>query len=876
MSITVRCHCGQSVRLSDDKVAQRLICPRCQQGLELPLPAPDVSGERKAETSLPPLADTSSDVPDDPEMHLARGNIHFSLKRYEEAEAAYNQAIQIDPEYANAHVGLGNAYYFLERFQRAAAAFEEAASLDPDDAEAYRGLADSLIELRQYEKAATAFKQAIRLDPENALAHRRLGCALVSLKRYEDAATEYKEAIRLDPGDVESYSSLGYAYHNLKRYEEEVAAYRVAIRLKPEDGNAYFGLRDAYRSLKRYEEEAAVCKQIICLSPGNGVSHSNLGYALVSLKRYEEAETEYKEAIRLKPEYALAHRGLGYALLSLKRYEEAAKAFKEAIRLQPDYALAHRGLGECYGWLQCYDESIAAFEQTIRLKPEDADTHRGLGYAYGWLNRYDDAIAAFEEAIRLNPDYAIAHRGLGEAYGCLDRYEEAAAAYKQAIHLNPADAEAHRGLDAANKGLAELELRSQARDVRDPMAPVVKPIPPKKKWYMQAEDGQTFGPVDRQQLDTWFAERRITAGCYLWQDGDKQMRYAADVYPQLAAVATQAMPEIVTTPKSVASNVTIDNPKSHGDRGRAYLDMERYEEAAAAFKQAIRLDPDNAEWHIGLGRACLLRDQFLEAVAAFEKAIQHEHSNVDAHLGLGHSYSSIGKCEEAAAAFQMVLRYDPTNANARSALESNAKVRRILNEMNLQTVPEELLRLLSTGNGGRHEEVRKVSRGSPNVFEGGLSINEVESLSSLGKRLIASSGYGAVTDYNKAQLLHATTPNVSNAWTHVVPVLAKYANSEGKRSLFGRDKGEIAYRDLEEKLRLVVLGLYGDRLVSRGASTDECLLAVLRSLVSFKEVYPNWEDAYSAGYRVFLEGGGKMKIRPILARHQRAVEAELF
>ncbi len=133
---------------------------------------------------------------------------------------------------------------------------------------------------------------------------------------------------------------------------------------------------------------------------------------------------------------------------------------------------------------------------------------------------------------------------------------------------------------------------------------------------------------------------------------------------------------------------------------------------------------------------------------------------------------------------------------------------------------------------------------------------------------------GAVTDYKQARLLEVTTPNISNAWTHVVPALAKYAKCEGKLSLFGRDKGEMAYRELEEKLHLVVLGLYGDGLLSQGASTEECLSALLRSLVLFKEVYPNWTDAYSAGYRVFVEG--RENINTILARHQRAVEAKLF
>lgn len=120
----------------------------------------------------------------------------------------------------------------------------------------------------------------------------------------------------------------------------------------------------------------------------------------------------------------------------------------------------------------------------------------------------------------------------------------------------------------------------------------------------------------------------------------------------------------------------------------------------------------------------------------------------------------------------------------------------------------------------------------------------------------------------------ATTPNTANAWTHVVPALERYAKSEGKRSFFGRDKGAMAYHKLEKKLHLVVLALYGDGLLSRGASAEDCLLALLSSIVWFKEVYPNWTEAYLAAHKVFVEGKDDMK--SILARHQRTVEEQLW
>lgn len=144
----------------------------------------------------------------------------------------------------------------------------------------------------------------------------------------------------------------------------------------------------------------------------------------------------------------------------------------------------------------------------------------------------------------------------------------------------------------------------------------------------------------------------------------------------------------------------------------------------------------------------------------------------------------------------------------------------------------------------------------------------------LGNELQLPPEPGAVTDSNLVRLLESTTPNIANAWTHVVPALTKITRCEGKRSLFGGDKGEAAYRALKDKLYLVVLGLYGDGRLAQGASVEDCLSAIIESLVSFKRAYPNWMDAYSVGYKVFVEG--REGIKPTLANHQQKVETKLF
>ena len=57
----------------------------------------------------------------------------------------------------------------------------------------------------------------------------------------------------------------------------------------------------------------------------------------------------------------------------------------------------------------------------------------------------------------------------------------------------------------------------------------VRPV----RYHLKTEDGQTFGPVPKHELDVWLSEGRITAECQLLQEGGDQWQWATDLYPQL-------------------------------------------------------------------------------------------------------------------------------------------------------------------------------------------------------------------------------------------------------------------------------------------------------------------------------------------------------
>jgi hypothetical protein len=60
-----------------------------------------------------------------------------------------------------------------------------------------------------------------------------------------------------------------------------------------------------------------------------------------------------------------------------------------------------------------------------------------------------------------------------------------------------------------------------------------RPQPPSDLWFLKAEEGSDYGPVDKKTLDQWFAEGRISADCQVLHVGDEQWHWASDLFPEL-------------------------------------------------------------------------------------------------------------------------------------------------------------------------------------------------------------------------------------------------------------------------------------------------------------------------------------------------------
>ncbi|MGH8234651.1 MAG: hypothetical protein ACREPU_10735 [Rhodanobacteraceae bacterium] len=185
----------------------------------------------------------------------------FDAASFTAARRDFEQAIQLDPNYAEAHAQLSHALLALtQRSDLPLAAMlptmraeaEKALALDPRNADAWVALgnADGSTDPPDFAKARETYRKALAFDPSNANAH--LDYALVLPLRQELAQTQ--EATLLDPANATAWNNLATGAQDVGDWAQEIEAAEALLRLDPEDVDSAFGLAFAYEQLHQEDK----------------------------------------------------------------------------------------------------------------------------------------------------------------------------------------------------------------------------------------------------------------------------------------------------------------------------------------------------------------------------------------------------------------------------------------------------------------------------------------------------------------------------------------------------------------------------------------------------------------------------------------------
>jgi tetratricopeptide (TPR) repeat protein len=231
---------------------------------------------------------------------------------------------------------VGQVFITVQMWEHAVLAFEEAVELQPEyvDALAFLGIAldhigkDGLAELHR----------AAGLDPTHPIPHLYLGIHWSKRGELHRALAELERAARLDPQNPTVAIQIGEVYRKLGEQATAIDAYRIATEIAP--GEAQYWLLLAQVSLMEEfqvnEIALPAARNALILEPDNPAAVDALGYGYFLLGDLKFAERFLLRAVQLDPSRVQSQYHLGLLMAALERSEPARAAFQMAISLDPD------------------------------------------------------------------------------------------------------------------------------------------------------------------------------------------------------------------------------------------------------------------------------------------------------------------------------------------------------------------------------------------------------------------------------------------------------------------------------------------------------------------------------------------------------------
>jgi Flp pilus assembly protein TadD len=162
-----------------------------------------------------------------------------------EAQAHFEKALKVAPNFYNALFNMGATLAARGRFQESIEYYDKALKVRPGSTEVLVRKAGAFAEQGQFTEALPPLDEALRVDPNDADAHTNMGLVLLRLGRWDEALTHLKHVISLRPNSAEAVNNLGLAYLAQGNNAGARDAFARALQINPSFSPAQTNLKRA-------------------------------------------------------------------------------------------------------------------------------------------------------------------------------------------------------------------------------------------------------------------------------------------------------------------------------------------------------------------------------------------------------------------------------------------------------------------------------------------------------------------------------------------------------------------------------------------------------------------------------------------------------
>ncbi|HEY0437071.1 MAG TPA: tetratricopeptide repeat protein, partial [Phenylobacterium sp.] len=394
---------------------------------------------------------------------------------------------------------------------------------------------------------------------------------------------------------------------------------------------------DGYMRRNEFDKAMADFEKAIATDPKYSFGYSNRGIAHYWKGENEQARADFATAAKMNSRDVVAVHGQGLLALRESRLPDAIAAFSRAVDLVENNTFALGNRAAAYQQLGQYDNALADIDELMRISPGPAvlTTRAGVlwakGDTTGALTAIDAGLKAAPGDARMQSIRASMLSDLGRRAEAAKAFDELVAAHPtvdaylaRAVHREKADtagrlADTAAALKLDSKSTAALILRASARtdagsatQAATELGEAMKSLKePEVLLVARATAFAKAGDVKNADADlTRYAQKYA-----------KNPGVLNEVCWTRATMGVDLQKALADCDSSLALYPTAS--QTLDSRAFVLLRLGRYEEAVAAYGEALKLRPRQAEslYGRGLAEIGLQRSKEGEADLAAARAI---------------------------------------------------------------------------------------------------------------------------------------------------------------------------------------------------------------------------------------------------------------
>ena len=271
----------------------------------------------------------------------------FTGEGYRKAIIYFRQAIDLDPNFAEAYAGLADCYRFLiitdtispaEGMPKIVDAAHQAVLLGDGLAESHTAMAGAVMDLWDWPGAEREFNRAIALNPSYSNMHRLYAAFLAGQRRHGQAWQQIGEAMRLDPLSLPNNAEVVRTLYYARDYDAALVQGQKAIQLAPDYYRTHFWLARVYAQKRMYQEAIAESEIVAKATPDSNLALTELAYSLAVGGRRDEARDLLKRLEERSKRAFVPAYNLAVIHLALNQKDDALRYLQKSYE-EHDWAL---------------------------------------------------------------------------------------------------------------------------------------------------------------------------------------------------------------------------------------------------------------------------------------------------------------------------------------------------------------------------------------------------------------------------------------------------------------------------------------------------------------------------------------------------------